>query len=64
MGNVERTNPIRKWKFHFLAVHSPYDAGWCERWIHAETKEDAVSKLKEDFRKSSRLENITLVDAA
>ena len=56
MTNVKK----KSWKFNFLAVNTYSEE--TERWIHAETEEDARSKLKENFYSCDQLENIILMD--
>ena len=55
------TNNWKKsWKFNFVAVKTQADEN--ERWIDAETKEEAIKKLKENFNSCDQLNNINLMD--
>ena len=49
----------KKWKLNFLACAKYHDE--FTRWIDAETKEDAINKLKEHFY-AYDLKNIYLLD--
>ena len=53
-------NRKKSWKFNFVAVKTQADE--YERWIDAETKEEAIKKLKENFNSCDYLNNINLMD--